>query len=351
MKVVKPSFKNLLLNSSFTILFFSILLQFPLTASNIVFGSAANDTSDTKISQTDPDRNIITSQNTGNSKSNTDDNSQNQLKQGQTSRISLQDEQKNEKASETSQANREGDTQLSEEQQPQAQAQAQPSTMEIHPACGQNVQGHVKLTSNLICKSDGLIVGANNTTIDMNGFSLKGPGPDSNKVGIMIAGQHNVTISGNGIITGFQSGVYLSGSNDIFAHDINTNYNKVAFYITGAQNSEITNNMISHNTIGIALHSSNSADIKYNQMSQNRLSGVTLINTGNSLINGNNILNTTNGIFLDTQSSLNYVDFNNVFNNLLDINNANNLPININDNYYTNNNCMTSLPSGLCIGR
>ena len=99
------------------------------------------------------------------------------------------------KQSKIPQENQEGVNQLSE-------SQPQP-TVEIHPACGQNVQGNVKLISNLICKSDGLIVGANNTNIDMNGFSLKGPGLNSNKVGIMIAGQHNVTISGNGIITGF----------------------------------------------------------------------------------------------------------------------------------------------------
>jgi parallel beta-helix repeat protein len=343
MKVVMPSCKNLLLNSSFTILFFSILFQFPLSANNMVFSSTVNDSANGQVSQPDPDRNIITSQNTGNTKSNTNDDSQNQIQQDQISNISLEDEQTNEEATEVPQENQEAVNQLSE-------SQPRP-TVEIHPACGQNVQGNVKLISNLICKSDGLIVGANNTNIDMNGFSLKGPGLDSNKVGIMIAGQHNVTISGNGIITGFQSGVYLSGSNDVFAHDINTNNNKVAFYVTGAQNSEITNNMINDNTIGIALHSSDGADIKYNQLSQNRLSGVTLINTANSLINGNNILNTTNGIFIDTQSSLNYVDFNNVFNNVLDINNANNLPININNNHYTNNNCMTSLPSGLCIGR
>jgi parallel beta-helix repeat protein len=344
--VVKPICKNLLLNSSFTILFFSLLLQFPLPANNIVFSSTINDTTDVKVSQPEPDRNIITSQNTGNSKSNTNDNSQyqNQIEQGQTSKISLQDEQKNEKTSEIPQASQEGVDQFSE------QKQEQPAVV-ITPACGQNVHGNVKLTSNLICKSDGLIVGANNTKIDMNGFSIKGPGPDSNKVGIMVGRSHNVTVSGNGIITGFQSGIYLSGSNDVFAQDINTNNNKVAFYVTGTQNSEITNNMINNNTIGIALHSSDSANIKYNQLSQNRLSGVTLINTANSMINGNNILNTTNGIFLDTQSSLNYVDFNNVFNNVLDINNANNLPININNNHYTNNNCMTSLPSGLCIGR
>jgi parallel beta-helix repeat protein len=344
MKVVMPTCKNLILNSLFTILFLSILFQFPLSANNIVFSSTVNDSADIKESQpADPDRNIITSQNTGNSNSNTNEESQNQIEQELTSNISLEDEQTNEKAAEIPQGNQEGANQLSGGQQ-------QP-TVEIHPACGQNVQGNVKLISNLICKSDGLIVGANNTIIDMNGFSLKGPGLNSNKVGIMIAGQNNVTISGNGIITGFQSGIYLSGSNDVSAHDINTNNNKVAFYVTGAQNSEIINNMINNNTIGVALHSSDGADIKYNQLSQNRLSGVTLINTANSLINGNNILNTTNGIFIDTQSSLNYVDFNNVFNNVLDINNANNLPININNNHYTNNNCITSLPSGLCIGR
>src|ERR1044072_55564 len=290
MKVVKPCCKNLLLNSSLTILFFSILLQFPLSANNIVFSSTVNNTADIRVSQPEPDRNIITSQKTGNSKSNTNDNNQNQIGQEQTSKISLQDEEKIEETSEAPQASQEEVNQLSEEADEELPQQP---VVEIHPACGQNVQGNVKLTSNLICKSDGLIVGANNTTIDMNGFSIKGPGPDSNKVGIMIGGQHNVTVSGNGIITGFQSGIYLSGSTDVFAHDINTNDNKVAFYVTGGDNAEITNNMINHNTIGVALHSSDSADIKYNQLSQNRLSGVTLINTANSLINGNNILNTT----------------------------------------------------------
>lgn len=343
MRVVMPCCKNLLLNSSFAILFFSILFQFPFSANNIAFSSTVDNSTDIQASQLDPDRNIITSQNTGNSNSNTNDESQNEIQQAQTSDISVEDDQTNEEVSEIPEVDQGGVNRVSE-------ASQQPNT-EIHPACGQIVQGKVKLISNLICKSDGIIVGANDTIIDMNGYSLKGPGLNSNKVGIMIAGQHNVTISGNGIISGFQSGIYLSGSNNVFAHEINLNNNKVAFYITGAQNSEITNNMINNNTIGVALHSSDGADIKYNQLSKNRLSGVTLINTENTLINGNNILNTTNGIFLDTQSSLNYVDFNNVFNNVLDINNANNLPININNNHYANNNCITSLPSGLCIGR
>ncbi len=98
MKVVMPSCKNLLLNSSFTILLFSILFQFPLSANNLVFSSTVNDSAGIKVSQPDPDRNIITSQNTGNSKSNTNDESQNQnqIQKDQISNISFEDEQTNE---------------------------------------------------------------------------------------------------------------------------------------------------------------------------------------------------------------------------------------------------------------
>ncbi len=221
----------------------------------------------------------------------------------------------------------------------------------INPSCGQVVQGYVKLISNLICGGDGLIVGNKNSQINLNGFSIKGPGLDSNKVGIMIGGQENVSIFGNGIISGFQSGIYISGGNHVSVKDLNINNNKVGIYLTGANDSTMNNNMIDNNTIGMASHSSSKAAIKYNQLNLNKLSAITFINTKNSSIYGNNILNTTNGIFIDPQSSFNNVNFNNIFNNILDLNNANNLPININNNYYSDNNCITSLPSGLCIGR
>jgi parallel beta-helix repeat protein len=225
------------------------------------------------------------------------------------------------------------------------------TTATANPACGQIVKGNVKLISNLICNNDGLIVGDANTKIDLNGFSIKGPGKNSSKVGIMVGSQKNIIILGNGVISGFQSGIYLSGSNDVLVKNININNNKVAIYITGAKFTDINNNMLNNNTLGIASHSNNQTSIKYNLFNENDLSGITFINTADSIIDGNNILNTTNGIFLDAQSSSNKVDFNNVFDNVLDINNANNLPLNINNNYFANNNCITSLPSGLCIGR
>jgi parallel beta-helix repeat protein len=221
----------------------------------------------------------------------------------------------------------------------------------VNPACGQVIRGNVKLVSNLICNTDGLIVGTGDIKIDLNGFSIMGPGKNSNKVGIMVGGQTNVNIIGYGSISGFQSGIYIAGSKGIKTENLNLNNNKIAVYITGTSSANINGNMLNNNTIGIASHSNNQTTIKYNLLNENDLSGITFINSADSVINGNNIINSTNGIFLDAQSSQNKVDFNNVFNNVLDMNNANNLPLNINNNSFTNNNCLTSLPSGLCIGR
>ena len=224
-------------------------------------------------------------------------------------------------------------------------------TTNVNPACGEVIKGNVKLSSNLICSSDGLIVGDGNTQIDLNGYSIIGPGKNSSKVGIMIGGHDNVIVLGYGSISGFQSGIYASGSENVQTENLHIIDNKIAVYITGTNAVDINNNMLNNNTIGIASHSNNQTTIQYNLLNGNTLSGITFINTADSKINGNNIINTSNGIFLDAQSSQNKVDFNNVFNNVLDINNANNLPLNVNKNTFENNNCISSLPSGLCIGR
>jgi nitrous oxidase accessory protein NosD len=225
------------------------------------------------------------------------------------------------------------------------------SAMTTNPNCGQVVTGNVKLTSNLICNSDGLIVGGPDTKINLNGFSIRGPGIDSNKAGISTSGQENITIMGNGEITGFSSGIYISGSNNVLTKNVNISINKIAIYISGSKFSDINNNMLNNNTIAVSSQSSTQTSITNNLLSGNSNAGITFKNTVDSSINENNILNTKIGIFMDVQSSLNKVNFNNLFNNELDIDNANNLAVNINNNYFTDNNCNTSLPSGLCVGR
>src|SRR3982074_469954 len=66
-------------------------------------------------------------------------------------------------------------------------------------SCGQVIKTSVKLSTNLDCKSDGLIVGADGITIDLNGHTLNGPGPKSSKIGVMLATSSGVTIQGPGL--------------------------------------------------------------------------------------------------------------------------------------------------------
>ena len=72
---------------------------------------------------------------------------------------------------------------MEQQAQPQAQQQeqlqAQQAASSTNAVCGQVVSGVVNLTSNLNCSSgDGIIVGGPNTVINMNGFSITGPGQD-----------------------------------------------------------------------------------------------------------------------------------------------------------------------------
>ena len=220
----------------------------------------------------------------------------------------------------------------------------------INAACGQVASGVVNLTANLNCSGDGIIINGPNTVINMNGFSITGPGQDSSKVGIMVSNVDNVVVNGPGTISNFQAAVLLSGSNGFRLDSTILENNQIAMFMTGADNAEVQQNMIKDNNIGIASHSNSGSKISSNLMSDNQLAGITFVNTKSSSLDMNNIYGSQDGVFLDEQSFDNTVNANNVLQNAVDINNANGLPLNINFNQYTENNCGISNPSGLCIG-
>jgi parallel beta-helix repeat protein len=121
--------------------------------------------------------------------------------------------------------------------------------------------------------------------------------------------------------------------------------------MTGSENTEIQQNIVKQNSLGVATHSSSGATLTSNLMSGNLLAGITFVNTQQSEVSMNNIDGSQNGAFFDAQSSGNSVVANNVLQNVIDVNNANGLPPNINNNQFTDNNCQVSNPSGICIGR
>src|ERR671918_316179 len=236
--------------------------------------------------------------------------------------------------------------------QPQAQQAQQAATSSSSAACGQVVSGVVNLTANLNCSSgDGIIVGGPNTVINMNGFSIIGPGQDSSKVGIMVPNVDNVVVNGPGSISNFQAGVLLTGANGFKINSAILSNNQIGTFMTGAENAQVQQNIIQGNSIGVASHSSTGAAMDSNLMNGNLLAGITFVNTQQSSVGMNNIVGSQNGVFLDGQSKQNTISANNVLENVIDLNNANGLPTNINANQYVDNSCETSNPSGLCIGR
>jgi len=219
-------------------------------------------------------------------------------------------------------------------------------------SCGQVIKQSVKLTANLDCKTDGLIVGADGITIDLNGFTLTGPGDKSSKVGVMFADNDDVTVQGPGTIENFQAGALFSGGEDNKISKVTFMNNEIAIFETGAKNTAIEDNSIFDNSIGVAAHSSSGSTLSTNLFKTNDLAGVTLVNSANNELSANTIQGSVNGIFLDGQSTKNIIDSNSVLKNRgVDLNNGNGLPTNINDNVFSDNNCNTSVPDGLCLGR
>jgi len=221
-------------------------------------------------------------------------------------------------------------------------------TLTTNADCGQVVEGLVELNSDLDCRGDGLIVGADGTTIRLNDHTIRGTGPDSSKVGISVGNENGVTIEGPGTIEQFQAGILASDAKGTSITSVTLTGNQIAVFSKATDGLQATQNMITGNSIGLASHSSNGLQLTENLMSDNQLAGITFVATDVSLISRNNIQDSENGIFTDAESSGNRIESNNILRNTVDLNNANGLDIDINQNRYSYNNCEISNPSALC---
>jgi parallel beta-helix repeat protein len=222
-------------------------------------------------------------------------------------------------------------------------------TTTTNAACGQVIEGHVELNSDLNCSGDGLIVGADGTTIRLNGHTIRGLGTDSSKVGISVVNKDGVRIEGKGTIERFQAGILLSGAEGTSIKLMMLRANQIGVFSIGTGGLQSMQNIITKNNIGFTSQSSNALKLTQNLITANQLVGITLNTTDNSLISKNDVRESHNGIFVDPESNGNRIESNDLFENGVDLNNANGLAINVNSNSFSANNCETSNPSGLCI--
>ncbi|MEP6602770.1 MAG: right-handed parallel beta-helix repeat-containing protein [Spartobacteria bacterium] len=200
--------------------------------------------------------------------------------------------------------------------------------------CGQTITQNTVLTNDLSgCTNNGIIVGADNITLDLNGHSVSGTAASGDQAGIVLVGRTGVTVK-NGTVRSFDAGVFINGGSNNTVDSVNA-IDNISYengpltrggdgiFILSSRNNRILRNTVANNGpySGIAIVSD--AD-------PNHPGDITGVSSGNVIdsntVNGNiqarqpnSLANTDNdGIRLEPGNTGNFVLNNRVNSNGLD---------------------------------
>lgn len=125
--------------------------------------------------------------------------------------------------------------------------------------CGQLVMQSITLTRSIgPCKGDGLVIGADNVTVNLNGFAISGHSSvEGTNIGIRMVQRSGVTVTG-GTVSGFDAGIALiGGSGNTVTHvtaqdNLGPRQLDVAVFSDGivaffSSDNVFSNNLVSHN--------------------------------------------------------------------------------------------------------
>ena len=171
-------------------------------------------------------------------------------------------------------------------------AAAKPPLVSV--TCGQTLTHSIRLANDLTnCAGDGLIVGADGVTVDLNGHAIDGdgmPGATGPDVGILDTGRNGVTIKG-GTVREFDRGVRLDGASGNRLRDLSVLATGRGIELVGSSGNRIERNTASGNPrSAIALVSSDDNVVDDNAASGNHV-GVFMSGSAGNRVDGNAISN------------------------------------------------------------
>ncbi len=153
-------------------------------------------------------------------------------------------------------------------------ALAAPAAAQAAPTCGATITTDTKLTSDLTnCPGDGLVIGADNVTLDLGRRTLGGSGA----AGIRLAGRRGVRIKG-GTIQGFATGIVLdaSDSNRLYGVTVRGSAGRGIDVLNGSDGNAIDGVTATGNRTAIAVTDSAGTAIRRSTLSDNAVTGVLL---------------------------------------------------------------------------
>jgi nitrous oxidase accessory protein NosD len=216
--------------------------------------------------------------------------------------------------------------------------------------CGEAIIGDLELTSDVTCEGDGIRVEGSDLTIHLNGFTIRGPGSDSNTTGIFVEEASEVRIRGPGMVTGFGTGVaYMDASGGVM-RDVYVRDNDIGVLLDATTDTHVKQNHVSDNRIiGVFNRASNNTEIENVIMGGNN-EGIRLEKSVSVDLDFNILMDSRTGIYLDEQSLDNEVFYNVMFRNEgIDVTLANPGEGGL-ENIFGNNECIQSVPAEICRG-
>lgn len=216
----------------------------------------------------------------------------------------------------------------------------------VVPTCGSTITVNTVLTGDMTCPGDGLFINADGVTLDLNGHTVTGPGPNAPNgpngvlAGIRILTGHTGVVIKNGRVEAFPGGIRLlsASNNEVFGVTLVNNGLGLNAFVNGPNAASPDNNHIHDN----AVESSTGAGVQLvgngqrfvnNQLVNNGNAGL-VANTNNStftrnLIAGNGVIGgVNNGVGLQLTGNGNTVQGNSVERNAstgININGSNNV--------------------------
>jgi Right handed beta helix region len=214
--------------------------------------------------------------------------------------------------------------------------------------CGSTISSDVELTADINCEGDGIRVGGDNLTVNLNGFAMRGPGDDTNTTGIFVDGGHEVRIEGPGMIESFGTGIKYSDAVGGTISNVQVGSSGVGLLAESSEETQWKNLYVHDNRVGAIDDGSHNSKVEGVAMSSNDVAVHVKGNSRGIAIDFNLILDGKTGIQVDPGVTSAKVFYNTMFRQeVLDMK----LPTPLEGVLLGNNNCTASDPAQYCEGR
>jgi hypothetical protein len=227
---------------------------------------------------------------------------------------------------------------------------SQPSTTlaQTTDLCGSTISSDVELTADINCEGDGIRVGGDNLTVNLNGFAMRGPGDDTNTTGIFVDGGHEVRIEGPGMIESFGTGIKYSDAVGGTISNVQVGSSGVGLLAESSEETQWKNLYVHDNRVGAIDDGSHNSEVQGVAMSSNDVAVHVKGNSRGIDIDFNLILDGKTGVQVDPGVTSAKVFYNTMFRQeVLDMK----LPTPLEGVLLGNNNCTASDPTQYCEGR